>query len=122
MSEEEVVEATIEDPYDEQPPLTWNGERPEVARQEEMIRRLRTFTPHVIAGSAVQARDWAALYGLNPSRYRIVYQPKHLQGLAPNKDMVVLVGTYRTEKSWEFCELIQYLSSKGIQAAHGGPF
>lgn len=52
----------------------------------------------VVAGSWTQARDWAALRGINPARLRMIRSSQDCQGVSDID--VYKIGTYYQDRLW----------------------
>jgi hypothetical protein len=116
--DEEVVEAIPIEPdlAHLAPP---DGQRP---RDQNILELLKVFAPVIIPGDFQQANRWAQHYGLRPENYYIALDPSRLRGLAPNRHIIILVGTYRINRTWEMAEMVQHLVQVGVRVVHGGPF
>lgn len=117
--DEDIVAAEV---VAEQGSADLNGGPGPMPRAQEVIELLKYFVPTILAGNAKQAGQWAQHYGLRANRYKVFMTNRDLLGLDPNKDIIVLVGTYRRDRTWEDHEQVTYLMQAGIRIIHGGPF
>jgi len=97
-----------------------NTVRPPVPHDPQVVELLKFFRPRIVGGTFKESGAWAKFYQLTPQQYHLVSSPKQLNGLSPNSDVVVLVGTFRQDQSWEMAETVQHLTSVGVRVIHGG--